>query len=344
MMTAGTAQPVRYLPFALSLYYLLFAYSETSYIEEQEAMSVAMRLLHDQPIVRSEPGAAVPWELTLTLEHRSYDELSLLWQATTSPLRLSLVYRAAVVFLDADKMPAPAPDTSSFTVGVGQLGAAAQQAGAPQLLGSMRQVSFTGPGSVPVSYEESPASAAPGQTLLLLGEGLGGQATDTVFLLVGPDEDETDVTAWTVVASSTSSQVALELPASFGNPPAQCPVPGRYQLRVGHGALGSAGSLRSDAVPLGVAALVAATGGPVLSGTPPYTVQGAGFAAASCQVLVGAVPLAQVASSPGEGEVSIDPSGTSFSFVPPSGSAGQVAPVRVLVAGVESDPALWVVL
>jgi hypothetical protein len=155
---------------------------------------------------------------------------------------------------------------------------------------------------------------------------------------------ETDVTAWTVAAQSSAAQVALELPTTVGSPPASCPAPSRYQLRVGHGPLGGTGSFRSDAVPLAVAASVSATGGPVLSGTPPYTVRGAGFVTSSCEVLVGAVPLERVASAPSAGEVSIDPSGTSFSFVPPDGTPGELAPVRVLVAGVESDPALWVVL
>ena len=66
--------PTRFLPLALDLFYLLFAYSETSYAQEHEAMSVALRTYHDNPIVRSDPGAAASWELTLTMEHRSYDE------------------------------------------------------------------------------------------------------------------------------------------------------------------------------------------------------------------------------------------------------------------------------
>ena len=36
------------------------------------------------------------------MEHRSYDELSRLWQATTVPIRLGVVYRAAVLFLTPD--------------------------------------------------------------------------------------------------------------------------------------------------------------------------------------------------------------------------------------------------
>lgn len=119
LLQVGLGAPTRFLPLALSLFYLLFAYSETSYIEEQEAMSAAMRVFHANPIVRSDPGAGQPWELSLTMEHRSYDELSRLWQATTAPLRMSLVYRAAVVFIEPDPAPPPGPVTKSFSVTAG---------------------------------------------------------------------------------------------------------------------------------------------------------------------------------------------------------------------------------
>ena len=69
---------------ALNLYYLMSAFSESNYHWEQQAMSVALRIFHANPIVRS-PAGVPPWELTLTMEHRSYDEMSRLWQATTSP-------------------------------------------------------------------------------------------------------------------------------------------------------------------------------------------------------------------------------------------------------------------
>ncbi len=44
----------------------------------------------------------------MTMERRSYDQLSLLWQATTAPLRLGVVYRAAVIFVQPDAAPAQA--------------------------------------------------------------------------------------------------------------------------------------------------------------------------------------------------------------------------------------------
>jgi hypothetical protein len=102
-MVRSSGQPVRYLPLALDLFYLLSAYSETSYAEEQQAMSVALRIFHANAVVRSDPTPTPAWSLTLTMEHRSYDELSRLWQATTVPLRLGVVYRAAVLFLAPDE-------------------------------------------------------------------------------------------------------------------------------------------------------------------------------------------------------------------------------------------------
>ena len=102
-MLRSPGQPVRYLPLALNLFYLLSAYSEASYTEEQEAMSVALRIFHAHGVVRSDATPTPAWSLTLTMEHRSYDELSRLWQATTVPLRLGVVYRAAVLFLTPDE-------------------------------------------------------------------------------------------------------------------------------------------------------------------------------------------------------------------------------------------------
>jgi len=95
---------VGYLPLALNLYYLVSAYSNSKigYAEEQAAISIALRIFHANAIVH-EPAATPAWELSLTMEHRSYDELSRLWQATTAPLRLSVVYRAAVLFLTPEE-------------------------------------------------------------------------------------------------------------------------------------------------------------------------------------------------------------------------------------------------
>ncbi len=335
----------RFLPLALDLYYLLFAYSEVDYHQEHEAMSVALRVFHANPIVRSAPGILPAWELTLTMEHRSYDELSRLWQATTSPLRMSLVYRAAVVFMDPDLAPVPARKTTSFSVsGVGQLPPPAPQTNYPQVFGTSRDSSYEAPGGA-VPLASAPACVAAGQTLSLNGSRFGtADASDHVYLLNADGGGEVDVTTWATAAESTASRFLLTLPTSVGTPPADAPEPGVYQLRVGSGTLGAQGSVRSSSTPFSVAAYTDPTGGPVLSGAAPYAVTGAGFLAGATEVFVGTEGLAATAATPGPGQVNVAAAATSLSFSPPTGPPGSVLPLRVRVNGIESDPALWVIL
>jgi hypothetical protein len=336
----GTAAggPVRYLPLALDLFYLLFAYSETSYTQEQEAMSVALRVFHANPVVRSDPGAAAPWELSLTIEHRSYDELSRLWQATTAPLRMSVVYRAAVVFIDPDPAPPPPPRASSLTVSSGPVPPV--PGGYPAVFRTVRDGSYQGPAGTPVPFSASPATVAAGQTTWLLGTDLGvAGLSDRVYLLPPGGGAEVDVTAWADAAGSSSAKLVLTLPAATGTAPAGTPDPGVYQLRVGGGAT------RSGSTPVSVAARVDPPhDGPVLAGQPPFTVTGTGFLPGATEVLAGTAALAPATASPGPGEVSVASSGTSLEFWPPAGQSGTVVPLRVRVNGIESDPAVWVTL
>ncbi|HET9080130.1 MAG TPA: DUF4255 domain-containing protein [Trebonia sp.] len=108
--------PLRYQPLALDLYYLVSSYADGNYVHEQQAMSIAMRVFHENPVVRGVGPDGLPWELTLTLERRSCDDLSRLWRATTSALRLSAVYRAAVVLIELEQPPPPFPVVSTVSV------------------------------------------------------------------------------------------------------------------------------------------------------------------------------------------------------------------------------------
>jgi hypothetical protein len=346
MLGQPGGSPTRLLPLALDLFYLLFAFSETSYAQEHEAMSVALRVYHANPIVRSAPGAAVPWELTLTMEHRSYDELSRLWQATTAPLRMSLVYRAAVVFIDHDVASQAAQETTSFTVASHPVELPLPSSGPgdfPVVLATSREGSYLGPTGQPVPFSRSGASVAAGQSFSLTGWDLGMAAvSDRVYLLAPGGGAETDITGWVVASESSATRFVLALPAAVGSPPTGSPVPGVYQLRVGSGALGSSGAIRSGATSLSVAAFVDPAGGPVLGGSAPFTVNGSGFLAGSTEVFLGTTLLTETGTTPGPGQITFGTSGTSFSFSPPPGPAGTVLPVRVRVNGIESDPALWV--
>jgi Pvc16 N-terminal domain len=351
MLGQPGGSPTRFLPQALDLFYLLFAYSEGSYAQEHEAMSVALRTYHDNPIVRSDPGVTPVWELSLTMEHRSYDELSRLWQATTAPLRMSVVYRAAVVFIDApDTMPDPAPKAKSgVSLGTSpiQLPLAMDDKGNPYpvVFGSTSDASYVDVTDTEVTLTRSPAVVAPSQILTLSGAGLGTPAvSDSVYLLSPGGAAEVDVTTWAQAADSTPAKFALTLPNTTGAPPAAAPAPGVYQVRVGSGQAGSPGAVRTGATPLSVAAYVNPTGGPVLSGAASYTVNGIGFVPGATEVFVGTVALTSTAGAPTAGQVNVAANGTSFQFAPPAATPGTVLPIRVLVNGIESNPALWVKL
>jgi hypothetical protein len=316
--TAGPGQPVRFLPFALNLYYLMSAFSADNYHWEQQAMSVALRIFHANPILRGTISLP-PWELTLTMEHRSYDEMSQLWQATTAPMRLSVIYRAAVVFLDPDTLPAAAPETKGFNVAVQRTVPAAS--GPVEFFGTFRRGSYVGPDG-PVAFTQAPATVAPGQQVWLMGANLTGAQ----IALISEEGGATDISGWVVPADSTATRVVLQVPDTVGSPPGPPPVTGRYQVRVG-----------GDLAPLSLAAYVDPAGGPVLPHTPSIGLTGEGFVSGSTEVLVGTglVPASQLTVGAG---------GTSLTFPTPAGPSGTVAPIGVRVRGIESDPALWVTL
>jgi hypothetical protein len=332
---AGPGQPVSFLPMALDLYYLMSAYSAGDYHQEQMLMSVAVRLFHSNPIVRGVTGSA-PWELTLTMEHRSYDEMSRLWQATTSPLRLSVVYRAAVVFLDQDLAPQPNKDTSSINVVVGNAGGklpvAASPAGAPQasppgsppppvLFGTFRQGSYIGPSGEVVSFTQEPAAVAAGQQVWLMGANLSGAN----IYLESATGAISDITGWVVASASTPSRVVIEVPSATASPPGSPPAAGQYQVRVG-----------MYEVPLSIAPRVDPATGPITSGSA-LVLSGAGFGPGELEIAVGTtqVPANQVTVGAGGGSVS-------FTYTAPGVAPGSVLPISVRVNGVEADPALWV--
>jgi hypothetical protein len=307
--------PVRFLPFALNLYYLMSTFSDDNfhYEHEQQAMSVALRIFHATPIVHS-PIHSPPWELTLTMEHRSYDEMSRLWQAMATPMRLSVVYRAAVVFLDPDTPPAGAPETTDLNVVVEQGVPASSDS--VELFGTFRRASYVGPDG-PVPFTQAPATVAPGQQVWLMGANLSGALIE----LVSEGGVPTDITGWVVSAGSTATRVVLQVP-NIGS----LPETGRYQVRVG-----------GNLAPLTVAAFVDPAGGPVLPPSPSISLTGEGFVAGATQVLVGTSPV-----SPSQ--ITVGAGGTSLSFPTPPGPSGSVVPICVRVRGIESDPALWVTL
>ena len=121
-----TVPRIPFQPLGLDLFYLLTAWAEKSYVQEQLAMSVALQCFHENPIVRKTQkigDTQVPEEFTITMENRSVDDLGQLWQAVNVPARLATVYRVSVVFLTppAPAPLAPPPKTVGLTVEVSEV-------------------------------------------------------------------------------------------------------------------------------------------------------------------------------------------------------------------------------
>ena len=340
---AAGGPPIKYQPLALDLYYLLSAFSDGNYVQEQQAMSIAMRVFHENPIVRGASASGQPWELSLTFERRSYDELSRLWQATTSAMRMSAVYRAAVVLIEPEAEPPPGPPVSAVILAAEP----SPDPRTPGLLGTQRVVRFIVPSKESVTFVQDPATAAAGQNVTLVGTGFNTIVT-AKLLLTGPypATGEVDVSAWLQQPTQPPSAIdrTVSLPAGgTGTPPT--PAPGRYRLQMEVTAAPGAGSFSTAGVPLSIAAGINPAGGPILAPNPAgqYVITGTGFTAGATQVLLGTVLLQPAGAAPGLGEFSIDPAGTSITFVPPAGLRKGTYQIRVRVAGIESDPALWLV-
>jgi len=358
-------------PMSLDLYYLLTAYADKNYVQEQQAMSIAMRCFYENPIVRktvSINSQGVKEEFCLTMEVETADELSRLWQSFTTAFRLSAVYKVIVVFITPDvpgTQPAPPPQRIGLSVNPTPL----PYVNEGQVFGTLRTVIYTSP-DTPVpplpptvkpdirSFNLFPATVAAGQRFLLQGSGLNQDTSRRVYLLM-PDRTEHEVTSQWVVPDPdaqhklrTDAQITLELPTTLGPPP-NTPPAGVYQLCVGSDkSLGDVQTIRSNATPFSIAARVdiADPLGPPQPPVPPlltpvggtFTLSGAGFTTGKTEVLLDTVPLTAVSGTPGAGEFNIQLSETAISFQAPSALPSGRYTVRVHVNQVESAPAWWI--
>jgi hypothetical protein len=357
-LTGQPAGPVRqgvaFEPLCLDLFYLLSAQSQSSYVHEQQAMSIAMRALHEFGTVKLNtptPTGQATSEVSIGLESPTWDELSRLWQALAVPLRMTAQYRVGVALLMPETGLTDQPHPTTWSLGAGP--ATPPDGGMPTLYGTTRRVSYVAPAGQLI-FDQLPASAAPaptgvkGQEFMLRGSGLAD--TDVVYLVTyAPDgtQTEIDITATWKQPLVPAYQVlpaggvpfVLRPPAT---PPGATPPPGRYGLRVGRP---SAPGWRSPTVPFMIAPWVDPVGGPLLnpSGSGLFTFTTANVPASDAEVRLGTAQLSRITSgSPGPGQWRL--SGTTLRFKAPGAlPTGQYA-VRVRAADVEADPAQWAVV
>ena len=337
--TSPTVPPIRYVPASLDLYYLLTAFAQNNYVQEQQAMTVAMRCFHDNPIVKLSVvfGAqVVNEEFTLTMETENSDELARLWQSFAVPPRLSAVYKASVVLISPEAMlgpPAPAPTYVSITADPSLLPFAA----GGQVIGTVRTFQFGKlDGTLSPPLDLAPATVAPNQTFFLYGAGLNRPTSNRIYLTM-PGNVDVDVTSWLALPPSiqTENRFTLRLPNAVGVPPAASPVPGVYQLSVGN-----ALTLRSNRTPFSIAPRVDVLNPPILPAGPAFTINGIGFAAGATEVLLESVSLTEGAA--GAGLFQVNGPGTQLTFQSPLNLSPGRHAVRIRVNGVEADPSWWI--
>lgn len=332
--------PVRFQPLSLDLYYLLTAFAQGDYRQEQRAMSIALRCFHDHPIIKA--TTSFPEDLSLTMEVESVDELGKFWQALTISYRMSAIYRVGVTFITPEEMPAGARQVESFVLTADPT---ALPDSAATLVGTLRTVIYRAPSDSGEPEERrytlSPATGAPGQRVTLVGGNLKQDGFEQVYLSSGPAFPEQDVTIWKVEEEDV--RITLRLPADPGAAPGGTPPAGVYQLRVGSDPGGGEPPIRSNATPFGIAALVQPQASTVISPDgATYTVPGKGFLADHTEVLLGTVQLRKADGALAPGTFEITATETTITFQPPADLPTGRYAVRVRVNDVESDPAVWI--
>jgi hypothetical protein len=323
-------------PLSLNLYYLLSAFSdnENGYREEQQAMSIALRCFHENPIIRTNvvlDGQTVKEEFCLTMEIETADSLGRLWQATTTAMRLATVYKVSVVFITP-----PAPTVSPAPVWVFRIVPEVLPFTLPgQLLSTSANLSYVAPDGQTYNLSPSPALVAAGQRFFLYGTGFTG--TTRLYLLAASGT-ETDISSW--IQTRETTRLELQIPT------ASPPAPGVYQLQIGNAlAMTDPSATRSNPTPFSIAALVNPTGGPIVNGVigTTLTLAGQGFVTGKTEVLLSSIKLTPVSGSPGAGQFQVV-SNTALQLQLPTTIAAGRYPVRVRVNQVESVPAKWVVV
>ena len=354
------AQAIPYQPMSLDLYYLLSAWADQQYQQEQQAMSMAMQFFYQTPIVKTQvtlPGipGAIAEEFTLTMEIETSDELARLWQAITVPMRLSIIYKVSVVLLTPPATLSQAPPVKSVSLFSDPVSFPFAAAG--QVIGTTRTItiaSLTSTVANPLilSQDYSPAVAVPGPNLhfALQGANLNQPTSNNVYLLM-PDGTEFNVSNWMVPepppppvppvppSYQTSSKITLQLPLTVGALPGDAPSPGVYQLRAGSDA---PTSYRTNPTPFSVAAWIDTTSVPqpnppllnAVGGT--FTLAGQGFVPGATEILLDTILLPTA-------NVSIV-SFAEVTFTVPATVAAGTYTLRVRVNNVESPPAWWAVI
>ena len=291
-------------PLSLNLYYLLSAWSDARYEQEQRAMTVALQYFHANPIYRHVSGGQVDEEFTMSVEADNIDEMSRLWQAFTVAMRLSCVIKVGVVFVAPKLAPAiPAKPPVSANLAVGPWGTSGDPIA---LYGAMNLAFAPFPRPADPSLESvaggelvAVASAAGGNSnVLMRGASLDQPDASQVYTSTVDGANEWPLAATWRAAGADPGLLELILPKTYlaaqpatGTTLTNLPPPGAYRLAVGQDQGGH--KPRSNRIPLMIAARIDSISGPAAG---EYTLAGDGFVPGATTVSVGGVDVTPLAT------------------------------------------------
>ena len=374
-VTGSLAQLSTSQPLSLNLSYLLTSYSETNWALEQLLMSIALEYFHANPIYRS-PVISPTIEFTITVEADTIEEMSRLWQAIAAPIRLSSVFRVAVVFLKPAKPPSPdarPPVEVTLSVAPDLNAPPPSPLPEPQLFSLAIETQYrVPPGSIFDPDAEpvfTPSSGSPtaintppvvvaGHTLRIRGSGLNQPDAAAVYLTSSGSEWPLDLSLnhftrlFGTSASGTAGdadELVLETPSAYAALPAPgtaltgTPLPAAFTIAVGNAVT----AYRSNTLPITFAPAVINIGpgesvlAPNAANVYAFTAQG--LIAGLIAILLDATPLI-IGAAAAPGVATVDAAGniTFMLPAPPPLPSGAYTRVRIIVNGIEAPPSWWV--
>lgn len=349
--------PIRYTPLGLNLYYLLTAHGDelntvNGTFQEQLLMGLAMKALHDNPLITDE--TAVNSTLVMAPGLRGNDNrfrVSLLpvmredavtyWTAGSAALRLSAYYQVSVIQLEPDEPMTRAGRVLTYGIYV-------LPSDNPRVDATESLIDFTLPGETEARLLEArPAQVTYDQPFSILGSAFAGDEVILEFRRADWSEPVPADPAWNVSVSSSRIRATARQTASGVDM-----VPGIYaaSVRVLRSRTTSAGTTRviettSNETPFAIIPRIDSISVP--DGAGNFTVTGAIFEhpdilATAIQVFVGAGRL--TAGDPANlqpNEFGVQDAATLNVRLPAGTPSGTVLSFRLIINGAETAPQ-WV--
>ncbi len=345
--------PVRYLPLELHLYYLLTAHSDiegaTSALREQLMMGLAMKALHDFPLINDETRVGGSLVMAPLLRgHQNQFRVSMLpvtnedavnyWTAGSSPLRLSAYYQVSVIRLEPEEPMIRAGRVLTYNVFV-------LPSDNPRVETTENLISFTIPGQTqPTDLELRPAQVTYDQPFSLFGSAFTGDRVHLQIRRADWDEPVTLDASWNVVV--TGSRINAVVRTLIGSVTI---VPGIYaaSVRVERWRPTPSGTRTlestSNETPFAITPRIDNITAPDVQGN--FTVTGAIFqhpdiTADAVRVFAGESRLNIAANPPvlQPGEYTITNPATLQARLPGGSASGERLSFRLIIRGAESAP------